>query len=1555
MRIVEQYLKQLNTKKLRFRYSVVFLAVLSLLVIVTVSWNLRQTGIAIANDACCGYEEHLHTDACTAEEVLICDFASEESTEAPTTEPTVEITEPSSEETTEAPVEALAEATDVPAEDATEAPVAAAAETEETSVIEEIVNVIAEVFASDSPLAQASETANEPTEPEHIHTEECYETRWSCGLEEHIHELSCYSNVTADLEDWETWSASIPELTGRVSEDIVLVAQSQLGCKESETNFALDADGITQNGITRYGQWYGNPYGPWSNMFTSFCLRFAGLSNAPINSGAAKMQMEWEKADLYRHAGGYEPVSGDIIFFDKNQNGTPESTGVVVRYFDFILTVIEGDVNNAVVQQEYRIDDPVITGYGITNAANRVMMFAAGAGVKTLGVTTSNSPATGTAGTFLVYTISGGKYYAIDSSGNAVEVQISNTGVITADVENPDSLYWTFTKNNNSNTQYRIQNVYDKTKYLYPTSGGSVGTLNQVTTLTSVNANNSTARFRGAAAGTGRNNYYYAQLAETAFNSTTTQNTGATFYFAQTQFTLWLDGTNGGLMSYRSSENTKWTVSSGSGTQLPSEWTSPSTYQYKLVGWVDIYTGEYYEPGAMISVTKDTVLYADWVPATYDIGQNNSHAVTTSSTSDFITTYLFDYNSLINLHSTKLTSDSTLSASTHSEEWTHVASGDATIAGQTTLNFSFVDDDWNAGSAYDGKLDDPIDRTTNSQWTGEAGGSRPGILGPLGSNVSGNRLVTTLFGTGNAYDHETGEGIIGKIYLGTGDHLFQYDEESGYYYYDADLNAASYNKSEQRFYIYDYLERSSDSPGNNSDSDFLPLNSPYANTGTGGVKLDETTDPDCYEYDARKENISPTRVEWLYGMRTDINFGLPDNPGSETNGNVDINGEPMIFKFTGDDDVWILIDGKLVLDLGGIHLATEGEIDFSTGVVTTTDADGNKVTSGNLADYGITAGEHVLSVLYLERGASMANCAIHFNLAPRFAIQLRKEDVLTHDTLDGAVFEFYHDQACTQPCELWTSYQAYKNKEEATNSFEAHDGEAFVWGLSPSQTYYIKEASSPGGKYNEVTLGVIKITLSKKGLNSYGATILPEFVKDEDGKLVLDDNGNPIEQVTNGFTVHGFRVDEEEQTFYLNITNAQNWVTSTTSVYVEKKWNDTKNHDADAVTVYLYVTDIDGTVRKIREIELSKENDWNYTWSNLPMYHQDPVTGEQGTIEMVYSVEEAYVSKYEQSIRPLESNSEVINPWAESTRFENGGDYLLKIGNNSYLSVNDQGKLSSVNETNAKTSAQALWRATVSSNLVKLTNLKTGRSINLNVRNNKPQHFNTTTGSSDTQNLTQSERDNGIVLSQGNSYVGTLSNGSLSITSKESALLIIPVEKRGTADFDGTGYRITNTPVSEEISLMVTKQWDHPFGDDTSVYDKHEVTFRLYRKIEGTDEDPVDLGRTVTVDAHSEWTATFTGLAAKDPFNRKYIYSVKESWETDDWISNVGEMTLVEGTTNVYQTIVINEYQVGDAIELPSTGGIGHLLSILIGLILISAPFVYGLRMRRRYRKGARR
>ena len=89
MGIVEQYLLKLNTKKMRFFYAVLFLSLMSILVVFAVLWNLRQTGITLANDASCGYKEHRHTEECAElESVLICGFGEAEPTATPEPEPT---------------------------------------------------------------------------------------------------------------------------------------------------------------------------------------------------------------------------------------------------------------------------------------------------------------------------------------------------------------------------------------------------------------------------------------------------------------------------------------------------------------------------------------------------------------------------------------------------------------------------------------------------------------------------------------------------------------------------------------------------------------------------------------------------------------------------------------------------------------------------------------------------------------------------------------------------------------------------------------------------------------------------------------------------------------------------------------------------------------------------------------------------------------------------------------------------------------------------------------------------------------------------------------------------------------------------------------------------------------------------------------------------------------------------------------------------------------------------------------------------------------------------
>ena len=974
---------------------------------------------------------------------------------------------------------------------------------------------------------------------------------------------------------------------------------------------------------------------------------------------------------------------------------------------------------------------------------------------------------------------------------------------------------------------------------------------------------------------------------------------------------------------------------SGVVSRLPSEWKSPTKYSYKLAGWVNVKTGDYYAPGATIAVTEDTVLYADWVASTYDIGQYNSYVANTVSTNDFITTTVFDYSALINLLSSKATV--TVSGSSHSESWSHVGSGAVAYKGQPTLNFAFNDHDGSGSITNLNNLNDP------NKYTGGTG---------VYSGIYTETLGDILFSTDNLLNPETGEGVVGKHYLGQGDHLFQINTDPtsefyGYYYYDAKLNAASYNQTDQRFYVYDYLARTSDSANNNDEgkySDFLPLNSPYANTNGQTIKTynyagdnGEYSGVSHYTYDARYDSDSSSANQVManlwFGMRVDVQFGLPDTPGKIVStgdyGNRDIYGNEMHFKFTGDDDVWILIDGKVALDLGGIHQAAEGDINFSTGEVRV-----NGKSVGKLS--GVEAGEHTLSILYLERGSSMSNCAIYFNLAPRFSLTLQKEDVLTQEILNGAQFGIYNDLACTDPCDLWVSQQSYKNGDEPTHVFTIQNGKVFIWGLSPSRTYYMREEIPPDANGYDPARGVIRLTLDKNGLNSYSATILEG----------VDADGNPI-PISHGFTVHGFRIDEENQAAHIVITNAQNWVTETTSIYVQKKWNDSEDHSLDKVTVYLNVTDPDGTVRRIREIFLSEENDWKYTWTNLPKFAVDPDTMLESDVPIRYSVSEAYIPGYSPEIKELQSGTVEEVMWGESAKFTNGDTYILKTSSGFLSTVSYTNKtLCFVDEHTAKNSTLALWTATVSNDKVKLTNQE-GQSINF-YTSGTTRYFNATTGSGNF-NLNATAHNGGLRLSYKSGtrtyYLCALNNNSYAEaqTSANSALLFYPMTKtvtNTTIELDGYGYSITNTPLTTETAVKVTKRWDYPLGD-ASFYEKAQVTVRLLA-------NGVDTGRTETISLKSNWTAVFNGLPYLDDDGNPIAYTVVESWENNDWIPIYGPITAIGGDIPTYETTITNTYRWTGSYELPATGGIGTPIYILCGLVLTLGPLVYGFSLRRR-------
>ena len=194
---------------------------------------------------------------------------------------------------------------------------------------------------------------------EHTHGEICYgESGLICGLTEHTHQAACAVedlDMTADLEAVEDWArmAAELELAGSWSENLLTVAKSQIGYRESEKNCVL-IDGVLR-GYTRYGDWYGNAYQSWDDVFVSFCLHYAGISETtvPYGSDTDEWLARLATLGLAADPGSCLPKAGDVVFFTGTGGrlrsavvwdvATENSDLDSLRY-----RVIAGDVNDRV-------------------------------------------------------------------------------------------------------------------------------------------------------------------------------------------------------------------------------------------------------------------------------------------------------------------------------------------------------------------------------------------------------------------------------------------------------------------------------------------------------------------------------------------------------------------------------------------------------------------------------------------------------------------------------------------------------------------------------------------------------------------------------------------------------------------------------------------------------------------------------------------------------------------------------------------------------------------------------------------------------------------------------------------------------------------------------------------------------------------------------------------------------------------------------------------------------------------------------------------------------
>lgn len=287
--------------------------------------------------------------------------------------------------------------------------------------------------------------------------------------------------------------------------------------------------------------------------------------------------------------------------------------------------------------------------------------------------------------------------------------------------------------------------------------------------------------------------------------------------------------------------------------------------------------------------------------------------------------------------------------------------------------------------------------------------------------------------------------------------LLQLDA-NGYYYYDSTKNFASYDKDAGRFVLYDGEAVDGSGFADSTKGMFFPFNTAeqvFTQESLNGSGPLEST-------------VGPGGLNHYFGLSMTSYFMQPADGKS--------NGEDMVFEFSGDDDVWVFIDGKLVGDVGGIHDRVGLSINFAKGAIriyNTSTAGGSRTYketslqdifgSENLENGTFKTGSyHTLKFYYLERGSGPSNMSLKYNLVDIPASTMTKVDQLGKG-VQGAEFELYQTDA------------AYENEKpigsgvtDATGSFTFTDANTVpinFMNLNASgiSHYVLKETKTPEG------------------------------------------------------------------------------------------------------------------------------------------------------------------------------------------------------------------------------------------------------------------------------------------------------------------------------------------------------------------------------------------------------------------------------------------------------------------------------------------------------------
>ena len=410
--IINGLIERFRRQHVQARRYVAMMLVLALLTTLFVNWQLHGVGISMTADYHCGYEEHQHTAACY-EKVLTCGYEEgEPETPVTSSDSSADLVSAYSAEEPEEPEEPVQtepetiwvphEHTDACYEEhrvltccqeehehtddcfdeygalicgefehihddscyTTEYELVCGLD--EGELVEEPNPAYQEMPASrpvvDLPPEPAEPTPDEPVL--HHHTDACYTEELVCTIPEHHHTVECLADTQADVETAEEWQAAANvALNGNWAEDLLTVAKSQLDYQQSDKNFKLDVeDQQVLRGYSRYGAWYGNPYGAWDVMFLSYCLHFAGVPQTvvPQRAGVMALHSDLRGSQWLTDADGSTARPGDIVIYNTL---TTEQVAVDESSYGIALLDLDEDPDTAaqLTASEPQVDTRTVT------------------------------------------------------------------------------------------------------------------------------------------------------------------------------------------------------------------------------------------------------------------------------------------------------------------------------------------------------------------------------------------------------------------------------------------------------------------------------------------------------------------------------------------------------------------------------------------------------------------------------------------------------------------------------------------------------------------------------------------------------------------------------------------------------------------------------------------------------------------------------------------------------------------------------------------------------------------------------------------------------------------------------------------------------------------------------------------------------------------------------------------------------------------------------------------------------------------------------------------